>query len=324
VGGGGANGDGGVGGGGGAPVETLSSTGLFTSIDQNGDLVLGESVQFFEPLYWLWSDGSDKARWVYLPPGATIDATDPDHWELPVGTKFWKEFAPGGGRVETRLIERTGEGPEDFRFTSYQWMTPDATDATLVHADGQRNASGTEHHIPSEVQCHRCHDGLDERALGFSAIQLNHDLPGVTLQSLNAQNLLVPPVSMDVQIPGTGVTQEALGYLHANCGNCHNDTPGIPLETLPEPQMYLRVLTTNATPESTWAYTTAVNQELTQADTLGLTLRISGGDPAMSAVSSRMSIRFSENQMPPIATEMVDAMGSATVNAWIETLAPAE
>jgi hypothetical protein len=301
----------------------LSSTGLFTSLDPNGDLVLGEGVMPFEPRYWLWSDGSEKRRWVYLPPGAMIDTSDPDHWSLPVGTKFWKEFAPGGQRVETRLIERLSDAPDGFRFAAFQWETGDAVDATLVGPDGRRNASGTMHHIPSETQCHRCHDGLRERALGFSAIQLNHALPSVTLQSLNEQGLLSVPVPLDIQIPGQGVTQEALGYLHANCGNCHNDTPGVSLDGLPAPQMYLRVLTTDATPESTGAYTTALNQELTQAETLGLTYRIAGGDSEMSAVFFRMGERMTENQMPPIATDVVDDEGRTTVGEWIGTLPPA-
>jgi hypothetical protein len=87
--------------------------------------------------------------------------------------------------------------------------------------------------------------------------------------------------------------------------------------------MYLRVLTTDATPESTGAYTTALNQELTQAETLGLTYRIAGGDSEMSAVFFRMGERMTENQMPPIATDVVDDEGRTTVGEWIGTLPPA-
>src|SRR5688500_7153848 len=40
----------------------------------------------------LYSDGSRKRRWIYLPPGTTIDTSDMNHWKFPVGTKLWKEF----------------------------------------------------------------------------------------------------------------------------------------------------------------------------------------------------------------------------------------
>src|SRR5262245_46399422 len=57
--------------------------------------------------YSLWSDGATKTRWVYLPPGTSIDARNDDNWEFPVGTRFWKEFAFNGRKVETRMLWKT-------------------------------------------------------------------------------------------------------------------------------------------------------------------------------------------------------------------------
>src|SRR5687768_3582906 len=45
----------------------------------------------FTPRYPLWSDGMSKRRWLYLPPGTSIDKSDPDAWEFPRGTRAWKE-----------------------------------------------------------------------------------------------------------------------------------------------------------------------------------------------------------------------------------------
>jgi hypothetical protein len=299
----------------------LSRTGLFTSVDATGALVLADGVMPFEPKYWLWSDGSGKKRWVYLPPGSTIDVSDPDHWQVPVGAKFWKEFSPGGRRVETRLIERVGAGPDDFVFAAYLWESATSKDATLVPAEETViGAAGTSHDIPSQDQCHRCHDGLKEHVLGFSALQLSHDLPGVTVKSLTEQGRFEGQLPSGIQLPGDAKTQAALGYLHANCGNCHNDSPGIPVEGLPEPQMYLRVLVGDGAPEDTGVYKTAVNKKVTKAEDLGFPLRIAGGDPEKSAVAYRMSVRYTEDQMPPIATNEVDKVGSEAVNAWISTL----
>ena len=39
----------------------------------------------FTPQYPLWSDGTSKRRWLYLPPGTFIDASRPDSWDFPRG-----------------------------------------------------------------------------------------------------------------------------------------------------------------------------------------------------------------------------------------------
>src|SRR5262245_34515069 len=86
-----------------APVEPtalpvhLADTGLFTpgSLD-----VVAAANRPFSPQYPLWTDGATKRRWVYLPEGGTIDASDIRRWEFPVGTRFWKEFSFAGRRVE--------------------------------------------------------------------------------------------------------------------------------------------------------------------------------------------------------------------------------
>ena len=72
-----------------------------------------------------------KSRHVYIPKCAKIDTSDMDHWSMPVGTRFWKEFRRDGVLVETRLIHRYGPGPDDWIFASYQWPLNDPSDAML-------------------------------------------------------------------------------------------------------------------------------------------------------------------------------------------------
>src|SRR5260370_4229186 len=132
------------------PMPSLAATGLFTGINADGTLKLASGVEPFEPKYALWSDGADKKSWVYLPPGSKIATRHQDHWSFPVGTKFWKEFSISGKRVETRLIERFGPGPNDFLYAAYWWKPNDAgqtTDASLARPhDGLPPAHGTPHH----------------------------------------------------------------------------------------------------------------------------------------------------------------------------------
>jgi hypothetical protein len=276
---------------------------------------------------------------VYLPPGSKIDNTDQDHWVLPVGAKFWKEFALNGKRIETRLVYHVGPGADDYLYATYWWKTNDAgaapTDAVLVPPD--RNvidANGTDHDIPFEEHCHRCHDPLKEHVLGFSAFQLTPSagndagLAGVTIKTLSDEGSLKVPAPNGFQIPGSSaLVRDALGYLHANCGNCHNDTPGV---AIPAPKMIFKVLVAQQTEQATGAYTTALNVLGTKPDHMQTPLlyRIFGGSTAQSSVSYRMQLRSgidavaAQDQMPPLATEKPDTTGLAAVNAWIATLPP--
>src|SRR5262249_29220815 len=100
------------------PPPTLSATGLYSDI---GSFTIAPGIREFAPTYTLWSDGAEKRRWVYLPPGQKIDDSDMDHWSFPMGTKLWKEFRFSGNRVETRLIYKWGPNPNDFLFAAYVW-----------------------------------------------------------------------------------------------------------------------------------------------------------------------------------------------------------
>ncbi len=318
-------------------AATLHATGFFQSIAADGSLVLSDGVREYTPRYQLWSDGAQKKRWVYLPPGFKIDTSDPNHWTLPVGAKFWKEFAIDGKRVETRLIERFGGGPDDFLYATYWWKPSDAgapSDAELVPTtDRVFDVNGTDHDIPSGLDCHRCHDPLKEHVLGFGTFQLTpppSPAPapaGVTIKTLSDEGWLTQPMPAGAEMPGsTTLVRGALGYLHANCGNCHNDAPGVPF---PDPKMNFRVAV-GQTAEQTGAYTTALNVIVAKFDhpyDPPVVYRIVGGDPATSAASFMMALRGTNNvpapdQMPPLATQKVDTAGLQTITDWIKTLPP--
>src|SRR5262249_19805687 len=74
----------------------LECSGLYKSI---ADKTLAEGVKAYKPANEFWSDGAEKARFVFIPAGQKIDITDWDEWQFPVGTKFWKEFKLGGKRI---------------------------------------------------------------------------------------------------------------------------------------------------------------------------------------------------------------------------------
>ena len=189
------------------------------------------------------------------------------------------------------------------------------------------------YNIPSQADCLNCHGKLSERVLGFGAIQLSHDLPGVKLTDLVDWGVMTtPPTSNSAGMgvgydpPGSEAAQLALGYLHANCGNCHNDRPGLALESVPEPQLLLRILVDDMTLEDTGVYQTAINKAPTASMELPVEWRILGGDlggtMTNSAVYYRMNDRGGIDQMPPIASTEKDTEGLALILSWMQSLPP--
>ena len=234
----------------------LRDTGLFEpgSIER-----VREANQPFAPAHPLWTDGMSKRRWLYLPPGTAIDKSDPDRWDFPPGTRAWKEFS-AEGRVETRLIERLADG--SWRYSTYVW-NDQGTEATLAPEKGIP-ARG----IPSRLDCLACHEGAPVPILGYSAVQ-RHGIRGARNEGERA----------------------ALGYLHGNCGHCHNATA---------------------------------------LEATGLFLAQSAGHPDDAAAKTRASVAaraadilrrvHSDNRyirMPPLGVTVADTRGLEPVALWI-------
>ena len=154
------------------------------------------------------------------------------------------------------------------------------------------------------------------RILGFSAVQ----------QPEAPTDLLSHPPAEPYTAPGDATTANALGYLHANCGHCHN--PDGTADAFVD--MNLRLDVSHASPASTNAYATAVGADLQYFEAGDLSQRITPGDAAQSAVHWRMSQRAAVGtglsagddrlQMPPIASERIDTAGAAVIEAWIDAL----
>ena len=286
----------------------------------------------YSPQYPLWSDGAAKRRWIYLPAGETIDVSDPDVWSFPAGTKVWKEFSFGGRLVETRLLEELPNG--HWRFAAYAWNT-DQSDAILAPAEGVRGVveirPGVRHDIPGVRDCQACHVNRRTEVLGFSALQLSPErdpnaahgepmVPGmINLKTLIVRRLLRPQPAGWLEDPprirsSSPTERAALGYLHANCGNCHN--PASSLDVL---NLLLRH-TFAPGPPGEPAITTAVDRkgrfQIPGAGQDG-TYLIRPGDPAHSSVLFRMSSRIPFYQMPPLATRLEDAVAVDLVRRWI-------
>jgi hypothetical protein len=73
--------------------DALEETGLYANFVA---LQIDPRHLPFSPQYPLWTDGATKRQWISLPPGTAIDASDPEAWVFPTGTRLWKEFSFNG------------------------------------------------------------------------------------------------------------------------------------------------------------------------------------------------------------------------------------
>lgn len=313
------------------PAE-LRCTGLYGDWETR-QLACG--VKEYMPAYQLWTDAAVKRRFFSLPPGETVDVTDPDAFQYPVGTRFWKEFhiqTDDGTRLgETRLMERVAAG---WIYTSYVWDWEETQ--AVQQNEGVLDWEGTGHTIPSREQCKGCHAGRGDFILGWDALMLGAGATGTNRDDLVDLGLLTwqdqdtgAPSPLALEVPGNATEQAALGYLHANCGvSCHNDTSrALALDT----GLVLR-LDHDALGSvlETPAWTTALdktpspNAPLSTLDppTSGDYVDLAPLEPERSLMLVRMTYRYDDAAMPPMGTNVVDDAGVELVRAWIEAMTP--
>jgi mono/diheme cytochrome c family protein len=266
-----------------------------------------------------------------LPAGTFIDASRPDAWEFPRGTRLWKEFSQGR-RVETRLIERLADG--SWRFVAYAW-NEEGTDAVLVPEDGVTvdvaGAPGGRYAVPSRTDCLACHEGASVPVLGFSALQLSPDRDDLAphaerasvdyadLRGLVERGLVrnLPRSMLDVPpriAAATPIARAALGYLHANCGHCHNDTGAL----LGVDMVLSQRVDDPLASEARVLKSLVGRGTRFRARDTGAVKRLVPGHPDASLVSVRMRTTNPLARMPPVGVEVVDDEGAALVERWIQ------
>jgi hypothetical protein len=306
------------------PPEQIECTGLYTDLATK---TVAPGIRPYAPAVPLWSDGAEKQRWIYLPPGTTIDTTNPTEWTFPVGTKVWKQFSRDGRRVETRLFQKVQASY--WVRTTYAWNADETAASISAGGDIPWGTDGGTYHIPTADECDQCHRGRTDHLLGFEQVSLGlSGATGMTLSDLVAEQLLAPvpaQTSLTVGDDGTGKAAAPLEWLHINCGvSCHNDNPN---STAYGASMRLRLDPTELDGRSSASFpsrTTTIGVVATTPAWDGQT-RIVPGDPAHSLLVKLISNRGTDNpvdnQMPPIATSVVDTADTQNVVAWIMAMA---
>lgn len=336
----------------------LSLTGLYTNIASPTRAVTSGIVPF-EVNTPLWSDGSHKERFITLPVGVKVTATDTDQYVFPDKTVLVKNFLIDSTHgdtlskflIETRfLVVRQSPFGVQVHGFSYKWHR-NQTDADLVdpvtgldtvHKVKLSGAfKGKRWRYPSQADCNTCHSGA-RSVLGFLTPQLNRPSkanPTINqLQALVTANILAAnPLAGKTNTfrwvgltengvtPPAGVTLaewKARSYFASNCSHCHGNGRARTFESSSHDFDFLKPgrKTVFTEPDTAGGYV----GKPTNVDVRFPQL-VHRGWPESSFVMARMMSRPVEfngpsMQMPPLATFQPDSVAANIVKDWICSL----
>lgn len=265
----------------------------------------------------LWSDGAEKARFLALPEGKTIEVADDGDFTLPVGGVTMKNFSFDGKLFETRFFVRHNDG--SYAGYSYEWNDTE-TDATLVDINGKDKMVGTHAWTyPSRTACFTCHSEAAGRSLGLETRQLNlvatYPATGLKANQFNTLKT-IGMLSGNVQPKDPFVAKDdamapletrARSYLASNCSNCHRPNgPG---------RGHINFLF------DTPLKGTGICNEMPEQGDLGVAGApvLKPGDHTQSVMWLRMSQR-KESFMPPIGTKVADQVAADMLAMWIDSI----
>lgn len=259
----------------------------------------------------LWSDGSDKHRYVYLPAGQQARAQGDGLLDLPVGAALIKSFAFGGKLVETRVLLHRQDG---WVALPYVWNA-EQTEARLALA-GKRIELTTpageaiSYAVPNKNQCKECHKlgdvvmPIGPKAYNLSAEWLTAFAKAGRLNRVPQVTRRIPLWEAADRVP---VNEAARGYLDANCAHCHN-----PQGSASNSGLYLGWLESDP-------YRLGVMKRPVAAGrgAGNLEFAIVPGDPDHSILMYRLASVEGGIAMPELGRASRDRQGEAVIRRWI-------
>jgi uncharacterized repeat protein (TIGR03806 family) len=332
----------------------LSDTGIFRSVH---DHVVAAGIIPYQVNAPLWSDGTEKERFIGLPGDAQIGFRMNDGWEFPDGTVLVKTFSlplTNGTPNQTRRIETRLMSLQDGQWYgySYEW-NDEQTDAFLVDAKGKNvdlTLSETENEsaakkqtwsFPSRSDCMVCHSRVANYALGLSVLQTNRNV-----------NVEGKDVSQLEHFVSLGLFEETSETHHKSDAKTVADhtrkfelpspvdvlsrlvdpaDPSLPLELRARSYLHsncahCHVRQGGGNSPFTVKFDTSLSatrlvNEIPAHDAFGVTdaRLVVPKNPHRSLLLHRMQFR-GRGQMPPLATSLVDQDGVKMLSDWIQSL----
>jgi uncharacterized repeat protein (TIGR03806 family) len=299
-------------------------------------------VEPFDVITPLFSDYTEKYRYVWMPGGVSAEYHDQDVFDFPVGTVMIKTFSylkdvrdPSLGErvLETRLLIHNSKG---WKGWVYLW-NEDQSDAVLkiagttvdaewIDAAGKRMTNN--YIVPNVNQCKGCHE-QDEKLMpiGPKARYLNMDYEfpgGVQNQLLRLaevgylNGLPADMATIDAVVAwdneSAPLDRRARAWLEMNCMHCHNavgpaSTTGFVLDYYEESPIKLGVMKPPVA---------------AGRGSGGLLFDIVPGKPDESILLFRINSTDPGIMMPELPRRMVHKESSKLIRQWIEAMEMAE
>lgn len=309
-----------------------------TPAEQEGEP--SEGVVAYQVRSKLYSDESDKFRFIVLPDGETIDYEDREMWSFPDNTIIVKTFyfphdarEPSAGRdlLETRLLRKV-----DGRWKPYVYLWNDEQTEATRHRIGENRSvewideegeqRSLEYRVPDENKCKSCHS-QDNRVelLGPRTRQLNRryeyaDGAHNQIEEMAERGMFdekLPSVEELPKLPdprdeSLDIEKRARAYLEGNCAHCHRKGGGASNSAL-----FL-----NWRQEDRRKLGVCKQPPAAGGGTGGLEYSIKPGYPDESIMVFRMESSEPDIKMPELPLRTVDEFGVEIVSDWIEQMEP--
>jgi uncharacterized repeat protein (TIGR03806 family) len=227
------------------PLPNISDYGFF--VGEMNQLEPNERVLLYKPASTLFSDYSEKSRFIWMPEGVSASIMENDWQEIDfpdhsiLVKNFYYPEADGGQRIiETRLLVK-----DQGKWNAYPYLWNDdqteaaykMTGATLPVSFAHNGEHYDIDYIqPNKNQCKSCHNQNEElKPIGPKARNLNYELDYgngevknqlVKWQELgfldNYNSNYVYQSIPDYTHENISLNDRARAYLDANCAYCHN------------------------------------------------------------------------------------------------------
>lgn len=299
----------------------LSAFGFFTDMTARTPAARVMPYQLNTPLF---SDYSEKQRYLYVPSGAQARYDADKVLALPVGSALIKTFGyqqNGAFRpLETRLLLHRAGG---WVALPYVWDA-DGRDATLKRAgtripvtftDPAGQSRSISYAVPNQNQCKDCHALSGQvTPIGPTARNLND---GAQLQRLVATSMLdrLPadaPRLVRWNDASAAIEDRARAYLEANCAHCHN-----PAGAASNSGLFLDWKQPDATARGILKPPVAAGR-----GSGGRLHAIVPGKPDESILTYRMASTEPGVAMPELGRALPHAEALALMREWIEKMPP--
>lgn len=292
------------------PAKTLSEYGLFLDA---GARTPAERVVPYDLINPLFSDHSDKHRFIYVPEGETATFHESEAFAFPVGSVIVKTFSYDDDFIETRLLVHKADGWQAYPYVwneddSEAVYTPIGASKKIETTAPNGDALTINYSVPNKNQCKTCHGKHDQvLPIGPKARNLGeqvHTWQDAGLLSGAPSDVAFVPVAHDESAP---LDQRARAYLDINCAHCHRvggsaSNSGLWLEWAEASPRKIGIMK-----RPTAAGRASGNQLIV----------IEPGAPERSIMVRRMATTETGVAMPELGRSTVHEEGVALIDAWI-------